>query len=689
MNAACKRQCNISRTNLKLQRMAFNEQFSQDGAWRQEFSGRLKLLARWMTKQGLCNEAVQERLQQLDVHVRSDKVMVAFVAQCPHSKSELIDAIFFTGPGRGILPAGAGRATLCPTELGYDPDLAPSVRLLPIETRLEPQALMAWRRVPDKWLPINLDAGNAGNAGNAVHLAESLHTVNEIQQVSPERARALGFWRDATLKGHPPIAPDGRVPVPKWRHALVNIAHPLFKEGLVILDMPELNAIGAEPELMASLIGPAQAVVFVLSADTGVTQPDLTIWHEHLGVGGKGSKGGQIRLVVLNKTDTLEAQWGTPAQAQAQIDRLKADTAASLDLPLSQIVAVSAQQGLVAKITQDAALLQASQLPALEELLEQYVFRPHQDARRAAVIAEIGKLRSEADRIIDLRQRGLAEQIRELHGLKAKNSGMVSQVRNRVAREQAEFAGSSARVSAVRAVHHALLAQAVDLLSVSALKADLAELLDALKPPGVKLNMKKIYRQTFFLLRERLHKGQAVAAEIKIMLDSAFEQANAEFGFSLQAGQAPDLARHVNDLDLVELSYLRYLGLGNVIRLVQADFPDRLVRALSSRLGTVFELALGEVALCSRTASAQLDTHVFERRHTFARHLEAAERIEQAGAALGERIAELESQESMQKLIADKLAGLTARLLDRQPELVAAIPLSDKPHTFTALAALT
>ena len=72
------------------------------------------------------------------------------------------------------------------------------------------------------------------------------------------------------------------VEVPKWRHALINIAHPLLKQGLVILDTPGLNAIGAEPELTVSLMPQAHAVVFILGADTGVTKSDLSIWREHL-----------------------------------------------------------------------------------------------------------------------------------------------------------------------------------------------------------------------------------------------------------------------------------------------------------------------------------------------------------------------------------------------------------------------
>ena len=54
-----------------------------------------------------------------------------------------------------------------------------------------------------------------------------------------------------------------------------SISAPLLKQGLVILDTPGLNAIGTEPELTLSLLPNAHAVLFILAADTGVTQSDL------------------------------------------------------------------------------------------------------------------------------------------------------------------------------------------------------------------------------------------------------------------------------------------------------------------------------------------------------------------------------------------------------------------------------
>jgi hypothetical protein len=44
---------------------------------------------------------------------------------------------------------------------------------------------------------------------------------------------------------------------------------------LAIIDTPGLNALGSEPELTLSLLPDAQALVFVLSADSGVTASDF------------------------------------------------------------------------------------------------------------------------------------------------------------------------------------------------------------------------------------------------------------------------------------------------------------------------------------------------------------------------------------------------------------------------------
>ena len=633
---------------------SFNEQFDQHGTWRRELALRLKLLAEWLKDHELLDAAVEERLRRLEARVRVDKVMVAFVGEFSRGKSELINAIFFAGYGRRIMPASAGRTTMCPTEMSYDAEIPPCLRLLPIESRLQPQALMEWRMAPEKWTRIDL------NVHDPKQLSEALEKVAETRHVPQAEANALGFWQTETPEDNPTINAQGLVEIPRWRHALINIAHPLLKQGLVILDTPGLNAIGAEPELTVSLIPQAHAVVFILGADTGVTKSDLAIWREHLV---NESSDMSSRLVVLNKIDTLWDALSSPAQVQAQIERQKDSTAEILGVSRQQVIPISAQKGLVAKVTNDAALLKLSCLPLLEDALSQGIMGQRQKMLGAAIFSGIADLQAEIGRVIHIRRRDLTEQLMELEGLQGKNSAVIKNMRSRISQEQAEFDLGGAKIHAVRSVHLKLLREVFSLLGPTALKKEMSQLTRLLQQKGIKMGVGRAYGDTFEHLRNNLQQVQAISAEIQVMLAATFRQLNGEHGFSLLTPTEPSLVDYLHDLDLVERSHLQYLSLGNTLRLAQPEFADRLVRALSTRLRTIHEAALGDIELWSKAAAAQLDVQLRERRRNFSRRLEAIDRIQQASGGLGERIGEIEQQKSNLNQLNAKLSELTDHLI--------------------------
>lgn len=634
--------------------LSFTEQLDSHGVWRREFAARLKTLQDWLRDQELMDAAVEERLQRLEGQMRSDKVMVAFVAEFSRGKSELINAIFFADYGRRIMPASAGRTTMCPTELGWDAQWPPCLRLLPIETRLQSTSLMEYRHASDSWTRLNLDVNDPDQ------LAQAFEKVSEVRKVSQEMARALGLWHDDTPDDNPLPDAAGLVEVPRWRHALINIKHPLLQQGLVILDTPGLNAIGAEPELTVSLIPQAHAVIFILGADTGVTKSDLSIWREHLITEGQDAT---ARLVVLNKIDMLWDQLSTPEQILKVVDRQRDTSAGILGLPRDNVIPVSAQKGLVAKVTGDKNLLQASQLPMLETALSEGLMGQRQKILTHAVATHLGELKTEAGRVLAIRQRDLAEQMLELRGLRGKNANVIKHMRGRIENEQHEFDASGARIHAVRSIHTKLLGDLFDALGAAMLKAELRQLNDAFKQPGIKLGVKKAYSETFDRLREALKHARSLNAEIYSMLSSSYKQLNAEFGFTLQMPREPELARYERDLEVVERSHVQYMGVNNVLKLAQSEFADRLVRALATRLRVVFESALGEVELWNKSAAAQLDAQLRERRKNFGRRLEAVGRIQGAADTLDDRLSELDAQNDRLRDIGERLAQLTNALM--------------------------
>jgi hypothetical protein len=361
------------------------------------------------------------------------------------------------------------------------------------------------------------------------------------------------------------------------------------------------------------------------------------------------------------------------------VERQRATTADILSLPQSQVIPVSAQKGLVAKVTGDQTLLQASQLPLLEQALSEGMMGQRRAILRGAMSSGISDLRAETGRVINIRRRDLAEQMVELRGLRGKNATVIRHMRSRIEDEQAEFDASGSRIHAVRAIHLKLLREVFSALGSATLKAELRQLNDALHQPGIKLGVRKAYNDTFARLRDVLSHAKGINSEIQTMLSTSFRQLNSEYGFSLQTPREPELARYERDLDLVERSHLQYLGIGNTLRLAQPEFADRLVRALATRLRVVYESALGEVELWNKSAAAQLDAQLRERRKNFARRIEAIDRIQDAANTLDERITEIDDQDHHLTLLDIKLLELTSHLVD--------IPSDATPSERAALAA--
>jgi hypothetical protein len=333
------------------------------------------------------------------------------------------------------------------------------------------------------------------------------------------------------------------------------------------------------------------------------------------------------------------------------------------------VIPVSAQKGLVAKVTGDQTLLEASRLLDLERALGGGLLSQRQNLLRSTIANGVGELRVEASRAVHVRRRDLAEQLIELRGLRGKGNNVMKHMLSRIDQEHTEFDASGSRIHAVRSVHLKLLREVFNILGSNTLRAELKQLGAVIKQPGLKLGAKSAYAQTFERLRSGLNQAQTASGEIAAMLQSSFKQLNSEFGFSLQAPKMPDLGRFERDLNTVERSHQQYLSLGNTLRLAQGDFADRLVRALATRLRVVYESAQSEVEMWNKSAASQLDSQLRERRRNFGRRMEAVERIQEAAGNLDERIADFEQQEQALDQVESKLVELTSRLIQSPSDM--------------------
>ena len=636
-------------------------------SWRAALARHVTLLGRALVDQDLLDDADAAVLAALRERLESDKLVLAFVAEFSRGKSELINAIFFADAGRRVLPATPGRTTMCPVELRHEPELPPRLALLPIETRLRGLSLAELRSRDDAWELVPLDPKNRET------LVQALAAVTRTRRVSVQQATALGFWSDTRTEDNPPQAADGSVEIPAWRHAVINYPHPLLQRGLVVIDTPGLNAVGAEPELTLGLLPSAHALVFLLAADTGVTRSDLTIWREHLG------QASQERFVVLNKIDALDDPLVTAAEVSEQVDRQCETAAQMLDVAPARVFALSARQALAARVEGDAAALQASRLPALEQALTDELLPRRQQLLLQSAVGVVEQLRASAGRRLIARRRQHAEQLLELRGLRGKSAGKLRLLAQRLDAEMAEFEQCTARLAALRAVQARLLRALLAQLSSDTLRGEVSAMQSAMGGWPFKLGGKAAFDTLLLRLRTAVSNAALQAHEMHQMLEASFRQLNTDFGFVFALAPVPASSPTLGELEFIEQNYGRYLGLSQKWRMAAPGFVEQFRRMLLSKLRVVFESAAGELELWSKAATSQVEVQLRERRRGFARRREALARVQTASGELEQRIAEVQAQDENLAAMQVRLDTLAADAVTTARRL-AAVPVPAPPE---------
>ena len=386
--------------------MEFKEQMHEYSLWRAKLIQGIEMYHQWRIRYDVNDPHSNNTILNVLNGLQTDRITLAFVAEFSRGKTELINSLFFAETGLRLLPSSPGRTTMSPTELFHDEEGGNYIRLLEIESRLEDISMAEFKNNTARWKQIDLDCNSP------VQMQEAFKELIATKQVNRELADKLGLWNEREAAEQGIINPE-KVEIPCWRHALISFPHPLLKEGLTILDTPGLNALGAEPELTLSMLPSAQAVVFVIAADTGVTKSDMDMWRNHVCHARGGSKRGLA--VVMNKID---AMWDDLAGDTGYQDAIKSQvktSATTLKIEESAIFPVSAKQALLAKVKGDKPLLQRSRIDILENYLAEGIVKQRRNILMETVTRDIGFLVNES---LSLTESSLANGITQLEEFK-------------------------------------------------------------------------------------------------------------------------------------------------------------------------------------------------------------------------------------------------------------------------------
>ncbi|MEP7068595.1 MAG: dynamin family protein [Usitatibacter sp.] len=539
---------------------AFETSLAALAHWRNETAARLSALRRWAVAGRLIDEQAAARLEQLEQRLASERLTIAFVAEQSRGKSELINALFFAEQGARLLPASGGKI-ICPVEILWDPSRRPSIRLLPIETRETSRALREYHGALDEWHEVPLDPARPES------LAAACEALTQLKQA-------------------------GGAAMPRWRYAVINLPHPLLAAGVTLLDTAGFNTLASEPELSFHRVPDAAAIVFVVSAESSITPVDRALWSEHVAtIGGIED----TCFVVLNKIDGLRDAGAGEGEVLTEIDRQVKSVADALGVAPTRIFALSAKQGLAAKMQGDGDALLKSRLYRLEQALSRGMAHQRRLAHATAVRAEAHGVLAEIRALIASRHAFAREQLEELAALQSKNQKLIELLAKKAGVERGRLEQARAAMGGLRGVHNRNADELERLLDPQVAHAEALRAREAVAGSAFSKGIGEALDGFFRNSRERIAAAIAVIDEARKVMANVSHKMTVEYKIAIVESAPFSTERFLVELDRLEEHCAReFKGGSNLFLKSRRALGTIFFDTVALKVVHVFEIASRE-----------------------------------------------------------------------------------------------
>lgn len=629
-----------------MRNLEFKDQLHEYTQWREQLMRSIEMYREWRRRYGMSDLHSTDTILNILNGLENDRITLAFAAEFSRGKTELINALFFAETGIRLLPSSPGRTTMCPTEIFYDKDGGSYIRVLAIETRLEDDSLIEYKQRPEAWKQITLDCDSP------TQMQEAFKQLVATKVVPREMADKLGLWNEheAAEQG---MANATTVEIPYWRHALISFPHPLLKEGLCILDTPGLNALGTEPELTLSMLPSAQAIIFVLAADTGVTKSDLEMWRSHI-CSARNSKQGLA--VVMNKIDAMWEDLAGENGYEASIKKQIVTSATTLKLEQNLIFPVSAKQALLAKIKGDKNLLAKSRLGALENYLSDDILKQRRRILMETVIRDIGFLVNESSNLTDTKLTNAAKQLEEFMKIDFENKDMTGKLMSETRDRQKAYAANVENFQASRRVFTVQAKILIDSFAkeridniVNDTKGDMSKSLTTF---GMKKNIRKLFDE----LRDLLQDSIDITNETRRLVKAIHKKFQDEYGFKEIEPQLFSIKQYQEELEAIFEEGEAFRTSAKTTMTEQSIVVSKLYGTLIVKARNVLKQAHKDALTWSNGVLTPLMHQIKDHKKQIESRLMMLKKINESKGSVAENIAHLKAELEPLKMQRKELA---------------------------------
>ncbi|NOZ53365.1 MAG: hypothetical protein GXP08_09505 [Gammaproteobacteria bacterium] len=613
----------------------FSDQLQHYNRWKTDIIEHIEAYRNWVEAHDMGSPEEDLRMYETIDALKMDNITIAVAAEFSRGKSELINAIFFANYERRLLPSSAGRTTMCPTELYFDKTAhAPYIKLLPIESRLENMSIAEYKQHHDYWTSTELEVDSADK------LVESFQEIIKTKTVTREKAIQLGLYSDEYF-AHMEEAPN-TIDIPVWRHALISFPHPLLKQGLTILDTPGLNALGSEPELTMDMLPQAQAIMFVLSADTGATKSDMEIWQQYAKAYRDNQQVGV--LIVLNKIDTLWDELHDEATVKNNIQTQCNETAQTLGVDKNDVYPVSAQKGLLAKIKKDDALLLKSGLSALEIALSEDILSSKQDIVRENIISKIGSMIQATKAVLVERFDGSKKKLADMRSMSGKSADVLMTTMKKLRAEQTVYQKDVGNFQTSRDVLKRQLMDLNETLSLESLDQLIAKtreyMVDSWTTGGMKKGMKTFFdgaQDTMTQVSWQVEKANKIVSSI-------YDRFREEHGFKDIKPELFTTKKFSRELVMLHDKATQFRNSPVTTMTEQSYVVQKFFVSMVSHARNIFFRANEDAEDWAKNVMLPLARRIKERKRQLEKRLENLQQVRSSRETIGENIVSLEKE---------------------------------------------
>jgi hypothetical protein len=397
----------------------------------------------------------------------------------------------------------------------------------------------------------------------------------------------------------------------------------------------------------------AQAIIFVLAADTGVTKSDLEMWLNHICLARGGKKQGLA--VVMNKIDAMWDDLGGAAAYDASIRSQIKISASILKINENAIFPVSAKQALLAKVKSDTVLFERSRLSSLEKYLATDILKQKRNILMGTVVRDMGFLLNESSHVTNKALTHAVEQLEEFKKIDFQNQDMTGKLMAETRDKQNIYMANIENFQASRRVFITQAKMLID--SFDSEKVDSIvekarrEIASNMTTYGMKQNIRKLFDD----LRDLLQNAIEITAETSRLVKAIHKKFKDEYGFEEIEPKLFSIKPYQVELEMIFEEGEIFRSSTKTAMTEQSTVIHHLYSTLIAKARDVIKQAHNDASAWGNTALTPLMQQIKDHKKQIENRLQMLRKINESTDNVAENIAHLQAEVEPLKRQRDEL----------------------------------